>query len=121
MDREELDNITAPFLASDLAVEVRNVYFEHAGTGIGPGAATAAVFDAFRNLLDDPNEGPVIFLALAALQLQSGQLLDPIRDAALALIESGDAARAWRPFDVTTNLARREALANFAALLSSGI
>ena len=66
MDREEIDNITAPFLASDLAVEVRNVYFEHAGTGIGPGAATAAVFDAFRNLLDDPNEGPVIFLALGA-------------------------------------------------------
>jgi len=121
MDRDEIDAITAPFLASDLAAEVRNVYFEQTALGVGPGVATAAVFEAYRNLIEDPNDGPVIFLALAALQLQSGQLLDPIRDAALTLIESGDAARAWRPMDAATMVARREALANFAALLASGI
>ena len=93
---ETLQDITTPFLQSDLAQDVRNVYFEQTGHGLDTGPATYAVFQRFADLLQDANEGPVILLALAALQLQQGNVLQPIRDAALALIDDGSAARAWR-------------------------
>lgn len=119
LTQDEIDDITAPFLASDLAIEVRQVYFDHTAAGTGPGPATAAVFDTFRDLLSDTNEGPVVLLALAALQLRNGELLDPIRDAAAAMIDSGDAARAWRPTDGMVNARRKVALTDFAMLLSA--
>jgi hypothetical protein len=117
LTRDELEAVTAPFLASDLALEVRSVYDERLTAGEGPGPATAAVFESFRNLLGDPDEGPVIFLAVAAIQLREGQLLDPIRDAALSLIDSGDAQRAWRPSTHDVLRDRRVALAQLAELL----
>jgi hypothetical protein len=117
---DSLETLTGLFLASDLAREVQNVYYEHAGAGVGAGYATQAVFEAFRNLLTDPNEGPVIFMAIAAIQLRARNVLEPIRDAALALIESGDAQRAWRQFDAGVNRQRKLALEAIAALLREG-
>jgi hypothetical protein len=109
-DDDELTALTAPFLASDLAQEVQNIYFERTGVGTGAGPATQAVFETFRDLLSDPDEGPVIFLALASVQLRRGAVLAPLRDAALALIESGDANRAWRQSDSFVNQQRKSAL-----------
>jgi hypothetical protein len=114
---DTLETLTGLFLASDLAREVQNVYYEHAGTGVGAGYATQAVFEAFRNLLGDPNEGPVIFMAIAAMQLRARNVLEPIRDAALALIESGEAQRAWRQFDAGVNRQRKVALEELGRLL----
>lgn len=108
---EELEAIVAPFLASDLARDVANVYGERRHYNVDIGFATQAVFEHFRELLNDPDEGPVIFLAVTALQLRDGVLLQPIKEAALALIDSGDAQRAWRQIDVTINRQRRSALA----------
>ena len=118
-DDDELTVLTAPFLASDLAQEVQNVYFERAGVGVGAGPATQAVFETFRDLLGDPNEGPVIFLALACLQLRRRDVLPPVRDAALALIESGDADRAWRQSDSFVNQQRKAALRALASRLEN--
>ena len=112
-----METLTAPFLASDLAMEVASVYHEHTGVGVGAGEATAAVISTFRELLADPDEGPVIFLALAATQLREGRLVEPVRDAAIALIESGDAQRAWRQTDATISIQRRTALAAVAEQL----
>jgi hypothetical protein len=117
VDEDEINDLTAPFLASDLAHEVANVYGERANVGVEPGYATQAVFETFRDLLGDPNEGPVIFLALACLQLRRRDVLPPVRDAALALIESGDADRAWRQPDATLHRQRKVALAALADLL----
>jgi hypothetical protein len=114
---ENLDEICAPFLASDLALEVRNLMLEHAPHGADIGPATAQVFSVFGDLLRDPNDGPVIFLAVAAWQLQNLQLLAPVRDAALHLIDNGDANRAYRRPDADAVIARKTALAKFAEAL----
>lgn len=121
LTRDEIEDVTAPFLAADLAMEVRSVYDERLSAGEGPGPATAAVFETFRNVLSDPDDGPVVFLAVAAVQLREGQLLEPIRDAALALIDSGDAQRAWRPMDANVHRDRREALKQIAELLRGDV
>ncbi|HEY0008047.1 MAG TPA: hypothetical protein VGB55_04935 [Tepidisphaeraceae bacterium] len=114
---EDVDEVTAPFLVSDLAQEVRSLLLEHSPHGADIGPATAVVFETFGELLRDPNDGPVIFLAVAAWQLQNQQLLEPIRDAALALIDSGDAQRAYRQTDATIDLQKKTALTKLAAAL----
>jgi hypothetical protein len=114
---EELEGIIAPFLEADLARDVANVYLDQSVGGLHPGVATAGVFEAFRELLDDPNEGPVIFLALASMQLRRGKVLAPVRDVCLELIESGDAQRAWRRIDPKLNEAKRKALDALATRL----
>ncbi|MGN6506094.1 MAG: hypothetical protein ACTHM6_11080 [Tepidisphaeraceae bacterium] len=107
---ESIESVTAPFLQSDLAQEVRQVYFEQTGVGVDAGPATHAVFQRFGDLLGDPNEGPVVLLAIAAVQLQAGAVLPPIREAALAMIDDGTAARAWRQSDIRSIKQRAAAL-----------
>lgn len=117
MRDDELDAILEPFLSSDLARDVANVYGERRQYGVDAGPATVEVFRHFMDLVDDANEGPVIFLALAALQLRDNNLLATIRDTALKLIESGAAQRAWRPTDFRAIRGRKTALEGIATLL----
>lgn len=99
------------FFTSDLAAEVRREYYQRAGHGIPDVDATRDVLHLFRDLLADPQEGPVIFLALAALQLQVGRLLPFVRDTALELIQTGEARRAYPTTDPVLNRKRKELLA----------
>ena len=113
---DELETLTRPFLESDLSREVASVFFDHIDAGTG--AATAAVVEAFRDLLADTNEGPVIFMALAALQVRRRRVLVPVRDAVLSMIDTGDADRAWRSPDWQLRSQRKTALAQLVDALN---
>jgi hypothetical protein len=119
MTDDALEEIILPFLTADLARDVATVYLERRQQGVDPGYATQGVFETFRDLLVDPNEGPVVFLAIAALQLREGVVLGAIRDGAIAMIDSGEAQRAWRQTDVTINNQRRAALKALAERLEA--
>jgi len=106
-----------PFFASDLAAEVRREYTSRVDHGVPVADATRDTLAIFRDLLADPQEGPVIFLALAALQVQDGRVMAFIRDAALDLIATGEAKRAYANTDPMVSRQRRELLANLEAAL----
>ena len=99
MTTDELDC----FFASDLGAEVRREYDLRASHGVPTAEATRDVLAIFRDLLTDPHDGPVVFIALAALQLRQGSVLPFIRETALDLIQTGEARRAYASdnFDVT--------------------
>lgn len=84
----------AALYASDLAGEVRDEFEERVGHGLPVAEATAAVVERFAHALHDPDDGPVILLVTAALQLHHGRLDPAFRDAALDLIADGSALRA---------------------------
>jgi hypothetical protein len=106
----------AALLASDLAAEVRTQFNTCLDQGENTTAATAHVFAAFRSALDSPHTGPVVLLALAVLQLREGSLNAVIRDAALDLIDSGEAMAAF-PAAADARRERRELLKRFAIQL----
>ncbi|QOV90423.1 hypothetical protein [Humisphaera borealis] len=108
-----------PFFASDLAAEVRREYAGRIDHGVPVSDATRDVLAIFRDLLADPQEGPVIFLALAALQLRDGRVMAFIRDAALDLIGTGEAKRTYASSDATMNRQRRELLKSLEQGLES--
>ena len=102
---------------SDLATEIRNEFVDRTEFNVPVRDATAHVLARFRDLLGDPNDGPVIIVCLAALQLESGELFASIRDAAIGLIESREAQRAWRCDDADLGRNRRAVLDRLAAAL----
>lgn len=105
--------ITA-MLASDLAREIA-AEFDHArDNGNDVPAATAVVIDRFRDLLPVANEGPVLLLALAALQLREGYVQPVIHDAALELIDDGEALHAFAAVTSDLRQSRRTLLEMFA-------
>lgn len=82
-------------LASDLAREVAGEFdFAREAGGSVPDAS-AAVIGRFHSLLSAADEGPVVILALAALQLREGFVQPVIGEAALDLLDSGEAMRAF--------------------------
>jgi hypothetical protein len=114
------DDELEPFFASDLAAEVRREFASRADHGVAIEQATRDVLAHFRDLLTDPQEGPVVFLALAAAQLRAGRLLPFIRDTALDLIRTGEARRAYASTDPALSRQRRQLLEALEVALESG-
>ena len=104
-------------LSSDLAMEIRAEFEGRISVGFDVPAATGHVFGKFHAALSSPQEGPVVLIALAALQLREGYLQAVIRDAGLDLIESGEALNAYRSMNSGQRKATREMLNQLADML----
>jgi hypothetical protein len=80
--------------SDDTAADVRDEYRDCLSQGMEGPAATDKVMSMFGDSLDDPDDGPPFWLALAATQVRYGRLEQRVRDRAIAIIESGsDLAR----------------------------
>jgi hypothetical protein len=66
----------------------------------GP-AATDAMLARWAKTLDDPEDGPVFWLALAASQSRLGRLEDRVRKRAIDLIHTGQDLERWAGQDLT--------------------
>lgn len=104
-------------LASDLAQEVRGEFDGQRKAGQDIPSATAHVLARFGPALHSAADGPVVLIALAALQLREGHLQAVIRDAAIDLIDSEEAINAYRPLDLAQRKSLRQVLEQFGRLL----
>jgi hypothetical protein len=111
------NELLAALLASDLSVEVTAEFNGRLSMGFDVPAATANVFGKFRSALGSPQDGPVVLIALAVLQLREGFLQEVIRDAAIDLIESGEALNAYRSEDGSQRKATLQILEQLATML----
>lgn len=84
------DDPFTPLFASDLAEQVKESFEEMIGFGGTVTAATQETIARFQGALNDPQEGPVVILALAALQIREREMHSSIRDAALEILQSAD-------------------------------
>jgi hypothetical protein len=105
-------------LTSDLARDVRAELVEQFTDGSSISDSTSNVLARFHDVLNDPDDGPVVILAIAAFQLDHAQLQPLIRDAAIDLIESGEAESAWKTPDAAARRQRRELLDQFRSALT---
>ncbi len=110
-------DVATALLSSDLAQEVRAEFEGRMAVGLPVPTATAHAFGRFRTALADPDDGPVVILALAALQWREGYVQAVIRDAAVDLIDSGEATAAYRSPDGAARRARAQLLDAFADVL----
>jgi hypothetical protein len=109
--------LRAALLASDLALEVDAEFTGKIRAGGDVRLATSHVLGRFQSALGSSREGPVVLVALAALQQREGNLQSVIKDAAIDLIESGEALAAYRPMDSAQRKNVARLLEQFADLL----
>jgi hypothetical protein len=101
--------------ADDTAADIRDDWREAIWDGLSPEEATARLTERYREVREDPDEGPLFWIALAAAQQRTGRFLPAVRDQALALIEAG--GDVWRFAEEDPKLGRRrqQALEELAA------
>jgi len=80
---------------SDEAADIRALFEDQLQTGASIPHATAVVLRESKDVLDDPDDGPIVWLALAMLQLNRNVLQPAVRDRALAVIDGGEDLRRW--------------------------
>ncbi|MDF1597237.1 MAG: hypothetical protein P1T08_14255 [Acidimicrobiia bacterium] len=81
--------------SDDLACDARDSYREMIEDGVEDDDATARMLERFAGTLDDPDEGPVFWIALAFTQSKIGRLNTAIRDRALQAIDNGEGLHLW--------------------------
>lgn len=83
----------APLFSSDLAQQVRESFEEMLDFGASVSAATQETWNRFKGAANDPKDGPVVIVAMAALQVAHREIFGSIRDAALDVLSDGSARR----------------------------
>ena len=86
---DDSDAVIDALFASDLAKDVRSEFNARRDEGMSVHDATGAVVAQFRHLLERPEEGPVLIIAIAALQQLERAPTATFRDAALDLLREG--------------------------------
>lgn len=81
--------------SDDTACDVRDIYIDLVGDGLSGLEATKKLLNQWSGALDDPDEGPVFWLALAATQWKNGRLEETVLRRALDIIDSGIDLARW--------------------------
>ena len=104
--------------SSDMARDIRDFYRERIEDGIEDAEATRLTLEKFRSYLDDPEEGPVLLVALAVTQSKIGRLDPAVRGRALAAIDRGADLATWAEENPKLLPKRREVLNQARAQLT---
>lgn len=102
----------------DSASDIRENYRDYLGEGLSGPQATARVLEDFRSLLADPEQGGVVWLALAAAQSRLGRLEPDTLAEALRVIDTGSDLQRWE-IDSKDFLKRKVVLEKLRAEITS--
>ncbi|SRR6266540_7325170 len=95
---------------NDVALDVRSVFEDALSDGLDVSTATQRVFEEFADAIADLEDQPVVYLALAALQLEREALQSKIREEALRIITTGEGLAMWEEVDSALLIERKQVL-----------
>lgn len=79
----------------DVAADVRAEWRDAILDGLEADEATARVLAEFAEALEHGDDAKVVWMALAAAQMETGRLQDDVRDRALSIIDAGGDVERW--------------------------
>jgi len=79
----------------DTALDIRDNFEEYIEEGLSITEATKRILEEYQEEIEDEDDGPIIHLALASLQIEHGELLEDVKKAALDIIENGRGLEIW--------------------------
>ncbi len=82
--------------ANDMAADVRVAFRRKTDDGKTPTAARKEMLQKLKPALADSDDGPIIWLALAATQIECNCLEELVRTKALSIIDAGGDIERWR-------------------------
>lgn len=81
--------------SDDIACDIRDAYRDLVGEGLTGEQATDALLDEFGEAVNDMDDGPVFWFALAATQWKCGRLEERVKQKALSLLDAGEDLPRW--------------------------
>jgi hypothetical protein len=103
----------------DCALDVRDEWQALLASGIDEPEASRRLRETWKETLEDPDEGPVFWLALALAQHARGRLQDDVAARAREVVASGAGLERWREAGPKAPQRRTAALAAVAAQLAA--
>jgi len=100
----------AGIFEDDVALDVRAAFEDALSQGLSVSTATEKIRHEFAEQLQDDDDGPVVYLALAALQAEQGEVQPKIRNKALDVIAAGKGLTRWEESDPVTLQKRKQVL-----------
>ncbi len=85
----------AGIFEDDIAMDIKTEFEDAIAEGLNIKQATKQILESYEDALDDVDEGPMVYLALAALQIEKGTVLRKIKQKALKIIDSGQGLERW--------------------------
>lgn len=79
----------------DVAVDVSSSYKEKLKRGKTNEEATQEIIEEYSDFINDDDDGPIFWFALADTQWSLGRLLPEVKDEALRILESGGDIQRW--------------------------
>jgi hypothetical protein len=104
--------------SDDIASDVRSDYRALIEDGAEDDAATQRVLDSYTDALNDSDDGPVVWLALAFTQSKIGRLDPAVAARALQIIDNGEGMSRWHEQGARAAASRESALAKVRAQLA---
>lgn len=86
---------SAALFSDDTACDVRDEFMERLSNGDSPAAATEALLRTWATEIQDIDDGPVFWLALAATQWNYGCLDPDVQARAISIIDRGSDLQKW--------------------------
>lgn len=80
----------------DIAMDVKAEFDDAMAEDLTVEEATEQVLESFEDELEDEDDGPVVYFALAVLQMEQGSVTEDIRQAVLHIIETGQGLERWK-------------------------
>ena len=96
--------------SDDVAADVRSDWREGILDGIPPEELTAKLVNSYAAQADDPDDGLVFWLALAAAQHETGRLGPDVRETALDILDRGGDVIRWEEEDPGLAKQRKQVL-----------
>src|SRR5215472_17803032 len=97
--------------SDDVACDVRDDYRALIEDGVDDDEATRRLLSSYADALEDPDAGPVVWLALAVTQSKIGRLDPAVAQRALTIISADEGMSRWREQGAGAEAKRRAALA----------
>ena len=94
----------------DVAMDVRDTYKDQLHRGKTGEEITQELMEDYEDLLDDMEDGPVFWFALADTQWALGRLEDDVKERALSYLENGGDAWRWETEGAAKVRAREKVL-----------
>lgn len=111
---------SAAIFGDDTACDVRAAYRELVANGSSGPEATDTLLRDWGDIIDDEDDGPVFWLALAATQWAWGRLEERVKSKAVEIIDGGSSLARWAEAGNSRTLKQRQsALAKLRAQLQS--
>ena len=105
----------------DVAQDVRDEYKELLKIGLSNEEATKKLINDNKGLIDDVDEGPIFWFALADTQWKLGRLLPEVKEKAIQYIQDGEHLKAWSNQDPKLRLKRKVVLEELMNQLNTQI